>query len=345
MDKNNIFKSLILHLLFKNPVVIFFIIIFIFLFAIFSIGMGFIGGENESPPEDGFGNVNCTPGQVNASIYYSAFDKAGVFKGMGADFEVVGIKNNVDPVLLAAIAFHETGFGSSNLVKNKNNPGGLYDSSRGEFFSFPTLQDGLDMMARNLFKNYISQNLLTITQIGAKYAPIGVANDPNNLNANWVPTVTRIANDLGGLTMNCEVVNAGSGEYLRPLGNAPITSNFGYRIDPITGASSEFHKGMDFGAPLGTPIAAAKGGKVVVSIKSGWGGGYGHHVVINTGEKLNLYAHMSGVNVNVGDQVNQGQTIGSVGSTGSSTGPHLHFEVQLSLYGERIDPKPFFGQE
>jgi murein DD-endopeptidase MepM/ murein hydrolase activator NlpD len=106
-----------------------------------------------------------------------------------------------------------------------------------------------------------------------------------------------------------------------------LSSHFGYRIDPFTGHKS-FHEGLDFAAMRGTPILAAASGKVT---RAGVYSGYGRMVEINHGNGLlTRYGHMSEVLVNPGDVVVQGQVIGAVGSTGRSTGPHLHFEVRLN---------------
>ncbi|MCM1985095.1 D-alanyl-D-alanine carboxypeptidase family protein [Lyngbya confervoides] len=117
------------------------------------------------------------------------------------------------------------------------------------------------------------------------------------------------------------------------------TSGFGYRIHPVLG-TYRFHSGDDIGAPTGTPIVAADCGKVVLAE---WEGGYGNSVVIEHRNKLfTRYAHQSVMTVKVGQSVGRGQRIGSVGSTGRSTGPHLHFEVRKGgLYGEAQDPKKY----
>lgn len=104
----------------------------------------------------------------------------------------------------------------------------------------------------------------------------------------------------------------------------PITSRVGWRSDPLTG-ERRFHGGTDIAAPAGTPIQAVANGRVV---ESGPKGGYGNAIVIETDDGRNmLYAHNSENHVKVGDKVRQGQTIGLVGSTGRSTGAHVHFEV------------------
>ena len=89
------------------------------------------------------------------------------------------------------------------------------------------------------------------------------------------------------------------------------------------------YNGVDIGAPNGTPIIAAAGGSVVVSRNSGWNGGYGNYIVIkHENGTQTLYAHMSEIVVVSGQSIVQGQVVGSVGSTGKSTGSHLHFEVR-----------------
>jgi murein DD-endopeptidase MepM/ murein hydrolase activator NlpD len=126
------------------------------------------------------------------------------------------------------------------------------------------------------------------------------------------------------------VVVGGIGQ---PLAGATLSSPFGVRNDPLC-AGAGFHAGLDFGAPAGTPIHAAAAGVVVIA---GGCDGYGTCVVIDHGASLaTLYGHQSEVLVGVGDQVEAGQVIGLVGSTGRSTGPHLHFEVRL--HGLAIDP-------
>ncbi len=123
---------------------------------------------------------------------------------------------------------------------------------------------------------------------------------------------------------------------LLPIADGWYSSNFGYRIDPFTGASS-FHEGIDFPADTGTPIAAAASGKVVVA---GWHPQYGKVVEIDHGNGLlSRYAHASSILVQEGELVVRGQHVGAVGSTGRSTGPHLHFEVRLN--GVPQDPARF----
>jgi murein DD-endopeptidase MepM/ murein hydrolase activator NlpD len=131
------------------------------------------------------------------------------------------------------------------------------------------------------------------------------------------------------------IFTPGSGQFLLPS-EGPITSSFGWRVHPILG-SSRFHNGVDFGAEYGSMIKATDNG-VVISAE--WTGGYGNAVIIDHGNGLTtLYGHTSQMYVTVGQAVQKGQPIAAVGSTGFSTGPHLHFEVRRQ--GEPIDPMPF----
>jgi len=102
-----------------------------------------------------------------------------------------------------------------------------------------------------------------------------------------------------------------------------VTSSYGWRNNPVTGQYS-FHSGIDLGASLGTPVLAAKTGKVEFA---GWEGGYGNFIEVIHNSIGTRYAHLSEIYVTAGQRVRRGQQIGKVGSTGRSTGPHLHFEV------------------
>ena len=125
--------------------------------------------------------------------------------------------------------------------------------------------------------------------------------------------------------------SAGSGGYIWPTNvTRIITSPIGYRSAASTNyVGSTNHKGVDIGAYYGSNILAAKAGVVSIACTDEWGGGYGNYVVILHGSNgsYTLYGHMSRVLVTAGQQVSQGQVIGLVGSTGNSTGPHIHFEV------------------
>ena len=129
-------------------------------------------------------------------------------------------------------------------------------------------------------------------------------------------------------TKNSAVVVTGG--FLTPV-QGRLSSPYGWRIHPKF-KSRKFHTGIDIAAPMGTPIKASNAGKVIYS---GWYGGYGRVVILDHGlmngaPTTTLYAHMSRQKVAVGQVVTRGQIIGLVGSTGYSTGPHLHFEVRIN---------------
>jgi murein DD-endopeptidase MepM/ murein hydrolase activator NlpD len=117
-----------------------------------------------------------------------------------------------------------------------------------------------------------------------------------------------------------------------------VTSRFGARRDPISGRHRAHH-GLDIGAATGTPIKALRPGRVTFA---GDAGTYGNLVVVDHGDGLETrYAHASELDVGVGDEVMAGQTVARVGSTGRSTGPHLHLEVRR--HGHAVDPEAFVG--
>ncbi|MEL7661531.1 peptidoglycan DD-metalloendopeptidase family protein [Acetobacterium wieringae] len=159
------------------------------------------------------------------------------------------------------------------------------------------------------------------------------------------------ANKKFSLQGAVEFIGSGAMEFLKSIGvggasmgdltsplSGSITSEFGTRADPFTG-EQKFHAGIDIGAAEGTPVGAAGAGTVTMA---GWYGGYGNAVMIDHGNGLeSLYGHLSAIMVSVGDLVTQLQTIGLVGSTGNSTGPHLHFELRQD--GTPIDPSALFG--
>lgn len=128
-----------------------------------------------------------------------------------------------------------------------------------------------------------------------------------------------------------------SGKFAWPVpSSGRITSGYGYRIHPIFKVN-KMHTGIDIAAPSGTPIVAAESGTV---ISTGWLGGYGLTIMVDHGGGIvTLYAHNSSVTASRGQQVARGQTIALMGSTGNSTGPHLHFEVRSN--GSYVDPLPW----
>lgn len=116
-----------------------------------------------------------------------------------------------------------------------------------------------------------------------------------------------------------------------------INDDFGWRRNPFGDYSSEFHSGLDISGEKGDIVMAPAGGTVV---KAGWSGGYGNMIEISHGYGLTTrYGHLSQIDVEVSDQVARGQEIGNVGSTGRSTGPHLHYEVRL--HDKPVNPRSY----
>ncbi len=125
-----------------------------------------------------------------------------------------------------------------------------------------------------------------------------------------------------------------------PLGlpfHGPITSTFGHRENPFGGENVETHKGLDISGPLGAPVRAMAKGEVEFA---GVRGGFGNCIILKHANGFEtLYGHLSKILVKPGQQINIGQEIGKIGSTGRSTGPHLHYEVHKN--GQKINPQSF----
>lgn len=118
----------------------------------------------------------------------------------------------------------------------------------------------------------------------------------------------------------------------------PVTSQYGYRVHPVTGEVGSFHEGIDLGIPADVKAPAAADGTVTFA---GWAGGYGNYIVVEMADGTSFaYGHLNDIWVNVGDKVKKGDIIGLVGSTGTSTGDHMHIEHIVN--GERVDPYDFY---
>ena len=140
------------------------------------------------------------------------------------------------------------------------------------------------------------------------------------------------SNALSGVITGSSGNGVGTGDMMWPV-SGPIVSPYGYRIHPILGYR-KLHTGIDFGVGYGTPIHASDSGAVIYSTSMG---GYGNVIIVDHGRGIStLYAHQSSLAVVTGSMVTRGQVIGYVGSTGFSTGPHLHFEVRIN--GSPVDP-------
>lgn len=179
----------------------------------------------------------------------------------------------------------------------------LYDVEAAEIVEFNRLQkDGADIV------------------VGEKlFVPDGIKPTPRVVSAPRPQTFVSVTPPAPSVQ-----APAGSG-YIWPTAATRITQYFGWR-----------HTGVDIAGPIGTPLYAARAGTVIKS-QCGWNGGYGCYVILDHGGGVNtLYAHASQLYVTVGQQVSQGQTLAAMGSTGNSTGPHIHFEVRVN--GSRQNP-------
>ena len=145
------------------------------------------------------------------------------------------------------------------------------------------------------------------------------------------------SNALSGVITGSSGSGVGTGDMMWPV-NGPVVSPFGYRIHPILGYR-KLHTGMDFAVGYGTPIRASDSGTVIYAT---WMGGYGNVIIVDHGRGIStLYAHQSSLASGTGARVTRGQVIGYVGSTGFSTGPHLHFEVRVN--GNPVDPMGYLN--
>jgi len=173
-----------------------------------------------------------------------------------------------------------------------------------------------DWDAKDWWKNPMFQSAL------AKYG--GYGDDVQSAQP-YIKEIVQIAEAYKSRTSGSPVVG---------YGRSAISSYYGRRINPTTGESGEFHSGIDFAVPKGTEIVSVSAG--VVTQAQRLTTSYGYHVFISDGVYTYIYAHMSDFVVKVGDTIMPGDTIGYVGSTGRSTGPHLHFEVRVK--NSAIDP-------
>jgi len=155
--------------------------------------------------------------------------------------------------------------------------------------------------------------------------------------AEWLATSVATTRPVASGGSTAPSVQApSSGGWVSPTTNYHITSSFGMRVHPILGYA-RMHNGVDMAAPKGTPVYAAKSGKVTAA---GWDGQMGNYVSINHGDGFaSIYMHMTHFIVSSGSYVNAGQVIGYVGSTGLSTGPHLHFGI--SYNGTYVNPMAY----
>ena len=171
----------------------------------------------------------------------------------------------------------------------------------------------------------------TASAVGGPFVPLSLRKDSGAFERQlYRVQVARASAD--GLTQTLTAVPV-----RKPIvGDIDLSSGFGVRSDPFLGRPA-MHTGLDFRGSTGDPVRATANGKVE---SSGWSGGYGRMVEIDHGNGYSTrYGHLSEIDVKVGQQVKIGQTIGRVGSTGRSTGPHLHYETRIE--GDAVDPQKF----
>lgn len=210
---------------------------------------------------------------------------------------------------------------------------------RRQIAALSSVEDSIDSKVRRM-RSVISDLGLNMAQLEAAVPRAGMGGP-------FVPV--KLAPDAGAFERQLYRININRAQmqrlnqtlalvpYRKPVvGEVEFTSGFGVRSDPFLGRPA-MHTGLDFRAAQGDPVRATANGKVV---SAGWAGGYGRMVEVDHGNGLSTrYGHLSEIGVKVGETVKIGQVIGAVGSTGRSTGPHLHYETRID--GEAVDPQKF----
>ena len=184
----------------------------------------------------------------------------------------------------------------------------------GELLRIPNM-DGIPYIVKN------GDSLLKIS--ASMGVPLEAILDANDIQSDVVGAGTTLF--IPGARMNREDLKLALGElFIYPLTSSRLSSPFGWRNDPISGVRRH-HAALDLSAPLGTPVKAAMDGKILAI---GYNGTYGNYIILShSGGFQSMYAHLNTIIVKKGDQVSQGIQIGTVGNTGYSTGPHLHFAI------------------
>lgn len=210
---------------------------------------------------------------------------------------------------------------------------------RRQLSALSSVEDGMESRVRRMRGVF--------TDLGLDMAQLEAATPRSGVGGPFVPL--KLAADAGPFERQLNRINATRAQverlnrtlalvpYRKPvIGEVEFTSGFGVRSDPFLGRPA-MHTGLDFRAATGDPVRATANGKVA---SSGWMGGYGRMVEIDHGNGLSTrYGHLSEIHVKVGDLIRIGQVIGAVGSTGRSTGPHLHYETRID--GDAVDPQKF----
>ena len=262
----------------------------------------------------------------------------------------------VTAALISYVAFQFIGSPKEKILQRQNaNLRDKYEVLEEELESIRQQMQELEKRDNNVYRSIFEANPIPDSararelEIQQEIAAVAKMED-NELVNSIVNSLTNISSrikaqmasyqEIDKLIQNKELLLSHT-PAIQPVSNKDLTrvaSGFGYRIDPIY-KTTKMHAGIDFTAPQGTPIYATADGRV--STAGNTGNGYGNHVIVNHGYGYEtLYGHMVRVKARNGQVVKRGEVIGWVGSTGKSTGPHLHYEVHKN--GTKIDPVYFF---
>jgi hypothetical protein len=227
--------------------------------SLLDAGMEVVGGLKAQSEQDKI-RIQEAIKNVSPTSAENVAAPSGVFQAKLAGTEPIFVasanKYGVPPDLLMAIAMHETGRGTSAMVRERNNPGGLYDSKNDRYMTFPTIEAGIDAMAKNLKKNYIDKGLTTIAQIQKEYAPVGAANDPKGQNKDWVAGVTAFRNQLAMTPTSGKVAQQAGGLDSR---SAEQISTLLPQVQPVM--TSFVQKVREWGAANGLEITVSEGAR------------------------------------------------------------------------------------
>jgi murein DD-endopeptidase MepM/ murein hydrolase activator NlpD len=243
------------------------------------------------------------------------------------------------PVLAAppSTQFAKAGNVDNVLVRLQNS---LDRIENGQLAALASVEDGMESKMRRMRG--------VVTDLGLDMAHLEAATPrASGVGGPFIPV--KLGSDAGPFERQLYRINISRAQvdrlnrtlaqvpYRKPVvGEVEFTSGFGVRSDPFLGRPA-MHTGLDFRAQTGDPVRATANGKVV---SAGWAGGYGRMIEIDHGNGLaTRYGHLSEIGVKIGDPIKIGQVIGEVGSTGRSTGPHLHYETRID--GEAVDPQKF----